>query len=299
MAMGGVLSKPSASDPFLDNAIALLDWSQLAPWIDAIEARVGMPVSIALYKMLLLERWFQLSSAELDDACHARADFRRFLGAPLHGPVTEVWLHRQLGPKLATASSEVGKLIAAVEVLLNDRGLAPPTCSWTGLVTTVTAPDEGDRTIAFEPGRLSEIAAAAEADTALGYSRTPGVPEPTGAPGSQNALRGEPVYAVLVWPWGDTTPLDRLVRIGRDPEFSPFARHLWADPQISRRHAELQPVRGRVQIRDLGATNFTYVENLRLDRNSTALVNNDVRLRFGPQLTVKLVFAPKARGDAT
>jgi len=41
------------------------------------------------------------------------------------------------------------------------------------------------------------------------------------------------------------------------------------------------------------------IQNLRLDRNSTALVNNDVRLRFGPQLTVKLVFAPKARGDAT
>ena len=81
------MSEDAAPDQFLDRAAPLLDWSALGPWIGAVETRLGMPVSIALFKMMLLERWFQLSGAELDDACHGRAAFRRFLGAPLHGPV--------------------------------------------------------------------------------------------------------------------------------------------------------------------------------------------------------------------
>src|SRR5688572_28630337 len=196
---GGTVSEYAEPDEFLDRVAPLLNWSALAPWVAAVESRLGMPVSIALFKMILLERWFQLSGAELDDACHSQAAFRRFLGAPLHGPVAEVWMFRQFKPKLAAAEREVGRLITAVEMRLTERGLAPPECAWTGAHTAgVTAPNEGVRTTLFEPGRLSEIAADAEAAPRFGqpaHALTGFAPAGTG-PGIVEAR------AVLIWPWG-------------------------------------------------------------------------------------------------
>jgi hypothetical protein len=266
----------------------LLDWSSLAPWIGAVESRLGMPVSIALFKMLLLERWFQLSGAELDDACHSQVAFRRFLGAPLHGPVAEVWMFRQFKPKLAAAEQEVGRLITAVEMLLGERGLAPPVCAWTGARTeAVIAPNEGVRTTVFEPGRLRSMADDAEA-AALGQAaqaRDTSAPAGTG-PGSVEAV------AMLIWPWGASTPIDRVLKIGRDPEYSPFARQLWADPRISRRHAEIEPAAAGIVLRDMGSSNGTYVGDRPLPHGGSALLGDDVQLRFGFNLAVKLVFLP-------
>lgn len=285
------MDESSAPDAFLDRALTLLDWRALAPWIAAVESKVGMPVSIALYKMILLERWFQLSGGEIDDACHARAAFRRFLGAPLHGPVAEVWMHRQLAPKLAAANLEVGKLISAAELLLADRGLAPPTCSWTGSDTAeMVAPNAGIRTTVFEPGRLSALARQAESSARITYAHAgvdPGQPS-----GSENAGRQARATALLVWPWGGTTPIHGTLRIGRDPEFSAFARQLWADPKISRRHAELEPAPVGILLRDLGSANGSFVGDERLPYRGVVILDDDARLRFGPSLAVKLVFYP-------
>jgi hypothetical protein len=248
-----------------------------------------MPVSIALFKMILLERWFQLSGAELDDACHSQAAFRRFLGAPLHGPVAEVWMFRQFKPKLAAAEREVGRLITAVEMRLTERGLAPPECAWTGSHTAgVTAPNEGVRTTLFEPGRLSEIAADAEAASRFGQTAHGlGSFAPAGTGPSIVEAR-----AVLIWPWGASTPIDRPLRIGRDPEFSPFARQLWADPRISRRHAEVAPEAAAVIVRDLGSSNGTFVGERSVASGSAIVVHHDELLQFGNNLSVKLVFIP-------
>jgi hypothetical protein len=292
------MNDAAAPDAYLDRAAALLDWPALAPWIAAVEAKVGLPVAIALYKMILLERWFQLSGAELDDACHARATFRRFLGAPLHGPVAEVWMHRQYAPKLAAANVEVGKLISAVELMLADRGLAPPTCSWTNTETAeLMQPNAGIRTTVFEPGKLAAWAAQAESSAREIASRARTVPllDPAQfAPASPGAAEGERsiAAAVILWPWGGTTAVDAPIRVGRDPEFSPVARQLWADPRISRRHAEFTPAGGGVAVRDLGSANGTFLGTQRLPAGEQKLLADDARLRFGPHLTVKLVFYP-------
>ncbi|HEY8426730.1 MAG TPA: FHA domain-containing protein [Sandaracinaceae bacterium] len=284
------MSEDAAPDQFLDRAASLLDWTALAPWIAAVETRLGMPVSIALFKMTLLERWFQLSGAELDDACHGRVAFRRFLGAPLHGPVAEVWMYRQFKPRLAAADREVGKLITAVELHLSDRGLAPPAFAWTATRSpAVTSPQEGTRTTVLEPGQLSAM--AADAESAARFSRTAVYSVDLMPPRTAPAA---PARAVLVWPWGASTPIDRVLRIGRDPEFSPFARPLWADPGISRRHAELVPREDGIEVRDLGSTNGTVVGDVPLARRGSVLVRADTLLRFGANLAVKLVFLPHA-----
>lgn len=283
------VSEDTAPDDFLEQAMPLLDWSALAPWVDAVESRLGMPVSIALFKMILLERWFQLSGAELDDACHGRAAFRRFLGAPLHGPVAEVWMLRQFRPKLAAAEREVGRLITAAEALLTERGLAPPACAWTGSQTAeVTAPNESVSTTVFEPGRLSALAADAEATLRFGTTaRALDLTAPAGTgPGTAATA------ALLIWPWGACTPIDRVLRIGRDPEFSPFARQLWADPRISRRHAEIEPGSAAVVVRDLRSSNGTCVGERPLGRGGSAVLRDDAQLKFGANLAVKLVFLP-------
>jgi len=285
------LDESSAPDAFLDKALALLDWCALAPWIADVETKVGIPVSIALYKMMLLERWFQLSGVEIDDACHARPAFRRFLGAPLHGPVVEVWMHRQLAPKLAAANLEVGKLISAVELLLADRGLAPPTCAWTGSDTAeMVVPNEGIRTTVFEPGRLSSLARQAESSARIAYAHAgfdPGRPCDGETPG-----RPPHATALLIWPWGGASPIDGTLRIGRDPEFSVFARQLWADPKISRRHAELEPAQEGILLRDLGSANGSFVASARVPEGGSVILDEDALLRFGPSLAVKLVFYP-------
>lgn len=277
-------------DVFLDHALPLFDWRALAPWIGAVEARLGMPVSIALFKMTLLERWYQLSSPELDDACHCRAAFRRFLAAPLHGPVAEVWMYRQFKPKLAAVEPEVGRFISRAEAMLTERGLSPPSSAWTGADTAaVTQPnDEHVRTAVFEPGRLRAIAAEAEWIAQAGRTASSAV-EGQALPGAASVKPA----AILLWPWGASTPVDRVLRIGRDPEFSPFARQLWADARISRRHAELVPQADSVLLRDLGASNGTYLADDPLSHGAAVLLRADATLRFGNNLAVKLVFYPQ------
>ena len=283
------MSEQAAPDEFLDRAMPVLEWEALAPWIATVEARLGMPVSIALFKMTLLERWFQLSGAELDDACHSRAALRRFLGAPLHGPVAEVWMFRQFKPKLAAAEREVGRLITAVELRLAERGLKAPAWAWTGSPTAaVTTPSEGIRTTVFEPGRLSAMAADAESTARFGQ---PAHAMSASAP-LQTGTRSMDASAMLIWPWGAGTPIDRVLRVGRDPEFSPFARQLWADPRISRRHAELEPEAAGVVLRDLGGSNGTFVANNPVAYRGAVVLRNDVQLQFGTDLAVKLVFLP-------
>jgi len=286
------VNKPLTPDDYLDQATRVLDWSALAPWISAVETRAGIPVSISLYKMILLERWFQLAGADLDDACHGRAAFRRFLGAPLHGPVAEVWMHRQFAPKLAIAAEEITQLVTAVELLLADRGLPINPKAWEDSnAGSDPGPIEGIQTTVFEPGKLSAI--AADAETAGRFAR--GSQIGSAAEDTETDLKPEPrtlATAVLIWPWGATTLIDRPLKIGRDPAYSTFARQLWADPRISRRHAEIEPQPDGLLLRDLGSSNGTYIDDELLPARSSILITSDIQLRFGTDLAVKLVFLP-------
>ena len=94
----------------------------------------------------------------------------------------------------------------------------------------------------------------------------------------------------MVWPWAARTPIDRRICIGRDPEFSPFARQLWADPRISRRHAELAPEAGAVIVRDLGSSNGTYIGETPIPYGGSVRLAANAEVRFGTSLAVRLVF---------
>lgn len=281
------MSATLSPDDYLAQATRLLDWSALSAWIDAVETKAGMPVSISLYKMMLLERWFQLAGADLDDACHGRAAFRRFLGAPLHGPVAEVWMHRQFAPKLAQAAAEIGQLIGAIELMLADRGLPVSAASKDLEANASPGAIEGIQTAVFEPGKLSAI--AADAESAGRFAR----PVQGDDGGSELVPAARPqASAVLIWPWGATTLIDRTLKIGRDPAYSTFARQLWADPRISRRHAEIEPAGSGLLLRDLGSSNGTYIGDELVPARESTHISGDTQLRFGTDLAVKLVFLP-------
>jgi len=272
------LQHTTLPDAFLERASVLLDWRQLDPWIDAVETRIGKPISIGQYKMLLLERWFQLSSPELADECHARASFRRFLGAPLHGPVVDVELHREYGPKLAAADHEVGKLIAAAELLLSERGLTLPMCAWTGREPTLSGAGEDlERTRAIDTARRRGVGES----TDIALDRSEGV--------ATQDSRVERVPSTVHWPWGLVSTIDGPVRIGRDSDFSSLAQHLWADLHVSRRHAELEPCLQGVIVRDLGSSNGTFVNEHPLASPGEMRVSGNALLRFGPRLHAQLI----------
>lgn len=274
---------------FLDEVERRLDWQALGPWVSAVEARVRTPLSIAIFKMLLLRRWFGLTDDELDDACHAYEAFRRFLGAPLHGPVAEVWMFRQFAATLACAEEQIARFLTAVDLLLGDRGLAVGSTRQRGSTWL-----PGLRTTVFDRDSLAALArhAAEPSEPAPAPERVDPALAALYADDARitDRFRSPPTQAVprLEWPWGLVSPVTDTLRIGRDPGFSPFARQLWADPRISRRHAAVYPERDGIGIHDLGASNGTYIDGELVPYGTTVNLTRDAELRFGPNLVVHL-----------
>lgn len=281
----------AAAEAFIKRLDDALDFGPLEAWTRAIEAKLGIPVSTSLYKMLLLERWFVPSSVELDDACHGSATIRHFLGAPLHGPVAEVWMHRQFAPRLALAAPEIERLLVAIDNMLAQHGLSVPGPGFSAPYEDDYSSGEGTRTTALELRKLNVLDLDAEShkDTT---SDTAGADTP--APGPRVDAGRHKAIALLVWPWGATTNVDRPLRLGRDATFSPYARQLWADAGISRRHAEIEPLGHGIGVRDLGSSNGTYIDDRLLPHGGGLVLTADAVLRFGTDLTVKLVFIPTA-----
>lgn len=105
----------------------------------------------------------------------------------------------------------------------------------------------------------------------------------TFVPDRNASSAGEPaLYLRLVFHsqasrWGELLPLDsRRVVIGRDQSL--FSGGPLVDPKISRKHAELQSTKTGVRLRDLGSSNGTFVNGIRIDRVDLAL---DDRIRVG------------------
>jgi DNA-binding NtrC family response regulator len=72
------------------------------------------------------------------------------------------------------------------------------------------------------------------------------------------AARGAPLALRL--PWGDEVPLDHSFSIGQSRQNHLVLR----DEKVSRRHCAIEVGGGRVLVRDLGSTNGTYVNGLRV-----------------------------------
>lgn len=269
---------------FVLQATACIDWSSLLPWMEAIDARLGAPLPAAVYKLHILATWFSLDAQSVALACSTRAEFRRFIGAPLHGPIVDVELYLEYAPKLRRARDVLAKLDAAVELQLIEHGFLAPADALQKLDLGKTP---GSATPTLVLPRASIPATAVDA------ARTAPAPNPridAPSPGVDKASAiGAPV---LIWPWGTMTMLFDRVAVGRDAGFCDFAVHLAADCKVSRKHALLTPVENGVLVQDLGASNGTYVDDDPIPYATTRLVSSDACLRFGTDLAVMLAFVP-------
>lgn len=261
---------------FVLQAAACLDWHALAPWMNAADARIGTPLPMAVYKLHVLASWFSLDGARLERACTLREDFRRFAGAPLHGPIVELRLYRECEQRLARARPALAKLLAAVDLQLVEHGFFPPTevLSRLDSAPAGSEPPESTQLVARTPRAVeSALPVAAVAQSADSAPRR---------------------RAALVWPWGEVTPVDRPVAVGRDAAYSDIARHVGADRKVSRRHAVIEPTALGVRVRDLGSSNGTHVDDMPMPYSGTRELSANAVLKFGTDLCARLVFEDEA-----
>ena len=85
----------------------------------------------------------------------------------------------------------------------------------------------------------------------------------------------------LVLPTGDRVPLgEETITVGRFPE----STIVLADPNVSRQHAEIRPRGTTYLVVDLGSTNGTRVNGIRVDQHELAdgdeIVFGNTRMRF-------------------
>jgi len=85
----------------------------------------------------------------------------------------------------------------------------------------------------------------------------------------------------LVLPTGDRVPLgEETITVGRTPE----STIVLADPNVSRQHAEIRPRGATYLVVDLGSTNGTRVNGIRVDQHELIdgdeLVFGNTRMRF-------------------
>lgn len=85
----------------------------------------------------------------------------------------------------------------------------------------------------------------------------------------------------IVLPSGDRFTLtESIITIGRHPE----SNMVLADPNVSRNHAEIRPQGDRYQVVDLGSTNGTRVNGVRIDKQTLQdgdeITFGNTRMRF-------------------
>ena len=97
----------------------------------------------------------------------------------------------------------------------------------------------------------------------------------------------------LAWPWGKEI-LTGAMRIGRDPPApAGFIKAINAHgfDNISRSHAEftLKSLEGIVSVADLGSTNGTFVDGVRVPANKTVSLKNGAVVKFAANLSVTVL----------
>lgn len=94
----------------------------------------------------------------------------------------------------------------------------------------------------------------------------------------------------LTWPWGKQN-LTGPLRIGRDPPAEESLIKAISDlgyDNISRSHADLlfDAGRGRVSVIDLGSTNGTFIDGVRIPANKPIPLESGATVRFAANLAV-------------
>lgn len=103
------------------------------------------------------------------------------------------------------------------------------------------------------------------------------------------------IRAALRWPWNEELEISGRLLIGREPPVPAAlaARIEHEYSNVSRQHAELLLADGALWIADLGSSNGTFVNDIRLAPRQRVRLFNGARLRFAANLT-----AVVAIGDA-
>lgn len=97
----GLINQRAGRGEWVDRVDRLIDWSRIAHALKAIYASdEGAPSypHLVMFKLLLLQQWYKLSDAGLEEAVDDRLSFGRFAGMPLHRPVpdhTTIWRFRE------------------------------------------------------------------------------------------------------------------------------------------------------------------------------------------------------------
>lgn len=105
--------------------------------------------------------------------------------------------------------------------------------------------------------------------------------------------RAASCHIELIWPWGKDS-LTKPLRIGRDapaPESLIKAINAHGYDNISRSHAELVPdfCTGRVSLIDLGSTNGTFVDGVRIPPHMPTLLKSGTVVRFAADFSVSVL----------
>ena len=144
-------------------------------------------------------------------------------------------------------------------------------------------PDEIERLAAASGGGAGSGGDAGGGGDARGGHES----RPAATAGSPTT-RDQPVaQCALRFPWG-RVPVAGQLGIGREAGFSPVGRQLDSYQTVSRRHAVVEMAHGRWTVRDLGSTNGTYVNGVRLAEGEAGAISNGDRVGFSQGLQVEV-----------
>jgi len=180
-----------------------------------------------------------------------------------------------------------------------------PTCGFGNVPTTPFCSQCGVSLVAVAPAENAGPAAGQRASQPcdIGKSTCPDCKAECAAGAARcvycdcalNPAGAAPWHVELTWPWGKehlTTPL----RIGREPptpESLIKAINAYGCDNISRSHAELflDSVTGSVSLVDLGSSNGTFVDGVRIPPNESTVLRNGAVVRFAANLPVTVAIA--------
>lgn len=83
--------------------------------------------------------------------------------------------------------------------------------------------------------------------------------------------------------------VNEYLAIGRDPVFSPIARHIMHLDRVSRRHAEIRIDGGRIVLRDNGSTNRVLVNGQVIAAETAVVVREGDEIHFSGQLVATVI----------
>ena len=274
------------TETFLNTVSELLGQERFHAEVAAIDASVGVKLSSPVLRLGLLGYWLHLDAHDLEDACRDRPALARFVSASTPSAIVDIWVFQQIGSRIEAAAPEFAALAGVMEAELAARG-----CRLDASGYMDSAGNDSSASADWANATIVDGSYSTPGGTPFSEAETSDVE----AAKVRRRDRWAP-RALVVWPWGDVTDIDKTIAIGRDVEFSPYAHRLDADRWISRKHLSLEPTASGVMVRDNGSSNGSVVGGIRIGRNQARLVDGDCLVRLGPHFACKIVFYPAFDG---